>query len=100
MSECPYKHENGICDLDGEICKAKTPKECRNKDKLIFPNEPNWKKEYEELNRQPKNDCIHWGENIFPYFDDGCHLGYSFCDPRKCEDYQPIKRVKNGTSRS
>ena len=26
---------------------------------------------------RPLCDCRHWGENIFPYFDDGCHLGHS-----------------------
>jgi len=34
-----------------------------------------------------KNKCKYWGENIYPWFDDGCHAGHSFCDPAKCEDY-------------
>ena len=100
IAKCPYKHENGICDLDGEICRVKTPKECRNNDKLIFPNEPNWRKEHEELNKQPKNDCRYWGENVFPFFDDGCHIGHSFCNPKECDDYQPIELKVCGTCRN
>ncbi|MEM3828660.1 MAG: hypothetical protein QXP36_05555 [Conexivisphaerales archaeon] len=41
---------------------------------------------------KPLCDCVHWGENVFPYFDDGCHLGYSYCNPKTCDDYQPVKR--------
>jgi|GEM_PF-4812249 len=39
-------------------------------------------------------DCIHWGENIYPWFDDGCHLGYSYCNPEKCEDYVKVEEHK------
>jgi len=34
-----------------------------------------------------KNRCRYWGENTYPWLDDGCHIGHSFCDPAKCEDY-------------
>ena len=44
------------------------------------------------LSKKPQNDCVHWGENIFPFFDDGCHLGHSWCDPENCEDYEPIDK--------
>jgi hypothetical protein len=40
---------------------------------------------------EPLCDCIHWGENVFPYFDDGCHIGHSYCNPKECDDYTPIK---------
>jgi hypothetical protein len=36
-----------------------------------------------------KNWCKHWGENIFPYMDDGCHIGHSWCNPETCDDYEP-----------
>ena len=39
---------------------------------------------------KPKNDCRYWGENVFPFFDDGCHIGHSFCNPKECEDYEPV----------
>ena len=42
---------------------------------------------------RPLCDCRHWGENIFPYFDDGCHLGHSWCPcGPECPDYDPVKR--------
>jgi hypothetical protein len=41
---------------------------------------------------EPLCDCIYWGENVFPYFDDGCHIGYSYCNPQECDDYKPIKK--------
>ena len=40
---------------------------------------------------KPICDCIYWGENIFPYFDDGCHIGHSYCDPKTCADYWKVK---------
>ena len=46
----------------------------------------------EDCDDEPLCDCVHWGENVFPYFDDGCHLGYSYCNPEKCDDYRPIKQ--------
>jgi len=40
---------------------------------------------------RPLCDCRHWGENIFPYFDDGCHLGHSWCPcGPECPDYDPV----------
>jgi hypothetical protein len=41
---------------------------------------------------EPICDCIHWGENVFPYFDDGCHLGHGYCNPKECDNYKPIKK--------
>ena len=43
-----------------------------------------------------KNDCIYWGENRPDelFLDVGCVLGHSWCDPRKCPDYYPIKKYK------
>jgi len=32
---------------------------------------------------------VHWGENVYPYFDDGCHLGHSYCNPEECDDFLP-----------
>jgi hypothetical protein len=41
-----------------------------------------------------RNKCRFWGENVHPFLDDGCHLGYSYCNPETCGDYQPIKTRK------
>ena len=46
-------------------------------------------------NKEPLTDCKYWGENIFPYFDDGCHIGYSYCDPEKCDDYVPVENGRH-----
>jgi len=37
-----------------------------------------------------KNDCKHWGENRADEFwlDVGCVIGHSWCDPKKCPDYE------------
>jgi hypothetical protein len=47
--------------------------------------------EEEEQEEEPICDCRHWGENIYPWLDDGCHLGYSLCDPSKCPDYERVE---------
>jgi hypothetical protein len=44
------------------------------------------------MSEKPICDCRYWGENVFPFFDDGCHVGYDYCDPSKCPDYTPLKR--------
>jgi hypothetical protein len=52
-----------------------------------------WKKvrEMALAAKAPENDCIHWGENRYPFTDRGCLLGMSFCDPKRCEFYEPMK---------
>lgn len=41
----------------------------------------------------PSCDCVFWGENRADelFLDVGCVLGYSYCDPKKCEDYYPVE---------
>jgi len=43
-----------------------------------------------EAQKKPLNDCRHWGENRADefYFDVGCVIGHSWCDPEKCPDYE------------
>jgi hypothetical protein len=43
----------------------------------------------------PINDCKHWGENnpAANWMDVGCTIGHSWCDPKKCPDYQKAKKT-------
>jgi len=39
------------------------------------------------------NDCVYWAENRADrlWLDEGCIMGYSWCDPKTCPDYRSIK---------
>ena len=52
----------------------------------------NAKGEVDSEDVEPICDCAYWGENVYPYFDDGCHIGHSYCNPKECDDYKPIKQ--------
>lgn len=42
----------------------------------------------------PLVDCVSWGENRADeyFFDVGCVLGKSWCDPSECNNYESIKK--------
>jgi len=88
------KWQIAIQDKTGKVRKIpldheyKTEKEAESEAENIATEE--YTENDEAWGLEPLNDCRHWGENRADeyYFDVGCVIGHSWCDPAKCPDYE------------
>ena len=74
--KCPYRHENGTCDIDGGSCSGNSPSKCRNRSQLICPNAASWEQEYIALGEvktyRPIHKILSDGNNGLPGCVDVC----------------------------